>query len=295
MKEFIASFLDYLSVERGLAKNTIMAYREDLEAYSAFLSGKGVTSVSASGKNDIVNFMFSQKDHGIAANSIARRLAAIRMFYRFLVRERVLKDDPTSLIDSPKLWKKIPETLSVNEIEALLAQPEARTLQGIRDRAILETLYATGMRVSEAVNLKVDDLNLDVGFLRCIGKGNKERVIPLGKKAITSVSKYLASVRPALLKKRSSDSLFVSRLGSKISRQSFWKLIKRYAKQARIKKPMKPHTLRHSFATHLLEHGADLRSVQEMLGHSNIATTQIYTHINKDRLKAIHKMYHPRP
>jgi integrase/recombinase XerD len=295
MKEFIASFLDYLSVERGLAKNTIMAYREDLEAYSAFLSGKGVTSVSASGKNDIINFMFSQKDHGIAANSIARRLAAIRMFYRFLVRERVLKDDPTSLIDSPKLWKKIPETLSVNEIEALLAQPEARTLQGIRDRAILETLYATGMRVSEAVNLKVDDLNLDVGFLRCIGKGNKERVIPLGKKAISSVSKYLASVRPALLKKRSSDSLFVSRLGSKISRQSFWKLIKRYAKQARIKKPMKPHTLRHSFATHLLEHGADLRSVQEMLGHSNIATTQIYTHINKDRLKAIHKMYHPRP
>jgi integrase/recombinase XerD len=295
MKEFIASFLDYLSVERGLAKNTIMAYREDLEAYSAFLSGKGITSVSASGKNDIINFMFSQKDHGIAANSIARRLAAIRMFYRFLVRERVLKDDPTSLIDSPKLWKKIPETLSVNEIEALLAQPEARTLQGIRDRAILETLYATGMRVSEAVNLKVDDLNLDVGFLRCIGKGNKERVIPLGKKAITSVSKYLASVRPALLKKRSSDSLFVSRLGSKISRQSFWKLIKRYAKQARIKKPMKPHTLRHSFATHLLEHGADLRSVQEMLGHSNIATTQIYTHINKDRLKAIHKMYHPRP
>jgi integrase/recombinase XerD len=295
MKEFIASFLDYLSVERGLAKNTIMAYREDLEAYSAFLSGKGVTSVSASGKNDIINFMFSQKDHGLAANSIARRLAAIRMFYRFLVRERVLKDDPTSLIDSPKLWKKIPETLSVNEIEALLAQPEARTLQGIRDRAILETLYATGMRVSEAVNLKVDDLNLDVGFLRCIGKGNKERVIPLGKKAITSVSKYLASVRPALLKKRSSDSLFVSRLGSKISRQSFWKLIKRYAKQARIKKPMKPHTLRHSFATHLLEHGADLRSVQEMLGHSNIATTQIYTHINKDRLKAIHKMYHPRP
>jgi integrase/recombinase XerD len=295
MKEFITSFLDYLSVERGLAKNTIMAYREDLEAYAAFLSSKGMTSVSASGKNDIINFMFSQKDQGIAANSIARRLAAIRMFYRFLVRERVLKEDPTSLIDSPKLWKKIPETLSVNEIEALLAQPEMRTLQGIRDRAILETLYATGMRVSEAVNLKLDDLNLDVGFLRCIGKGNKERIIPLGKKAITSVSKYMTSVRPALLKKKSCDCLFVSRLGSKISRQSFWKLIKRYAKQARIKKPMKPHILRHSFATHLLEHGADLRSVQEMLGHSNIATTQIYTHINKDRLKAVHKMYHPRP
>jgi integrase/recombinase XerD len=295
MKEFIASFLDYLSVERGLAKNTIMAYREDLAAYAAFLSKKGITSVSATAKNDIINFMLSQKDSGIGASSIARRLAAIRMFYRFLVRERVLKDDPTSLIDSPRLWKKIPETLSVNEVDALLAQPAIRTRQGIRDKAILETLYATGMRVSEAVNLRTDDLNLDVGFLRCIGKGNKERVIPMGKKAIGAISKYMASVRPALLKNKKSECLFISRLGSKISRQSLWKLIKRYAKEARIKKPMKPHILRHSFATHLLEHGADLRSVQEMLGHSNIATTQIYTHINKDRLKAVHTMYHPRP
>ncbi|MFA5100079.1 MAG: site-specific tyrosine recombinase XerD [Candidatus Omnitrophota bacterium] len=295
MKEFIASFLDYLSVERGLARNTIMAYGEDLEALSAFLSGRKIASVSAVTKNDIINFMLSQKDSGICASSIARRLAAIRMFYRFLVRERIIRDDPTSLIDSPKLWKKIPETLSVNEVEALLSQPSLRTPQGIRDKAILETLYATGMRVSEAVNLKIDDLNLEVGFLRCIGKGNKERVIPVGKKAVGAVSKYISAVRPALLKKKTSDLLFISRLGSRISRQSFWKLIKRYAKEARIKKPMKPHILRHSFATHLLEHGADLRSVQEMLGHSNIATTQIYTHINKDRLKAIHKAYHPRP
>jgi integrase/recombinase XerD len=295
MKEFIASFLDYLSVERGLARNTISAYGEDLAAFALFLSGKKVSGVSAVTKNDIINFMLSQKDSGIGASSIARRLAAIRMFYRFLVRERIIRDDPTSLIDSPKLWKKIPETLSVNEVEALLSQPSLHTAQGIRDKAILEILYATGMRVSEAVNLKVDDLNLEVGFLRCIGKGNKERVIPLGKKAIGAVTKYLASVRPALLKKKTSDRLFLSRLGSQISRQSFWKLIKRYAKDARIKKPMKPHIMRHSFATHLLEHGADLRSVQEMLGHSNIATTQIYTHINKDRLKAIHKAYHPRP
>jgi integrase/recombinase XerD len=295
MKEFIASFLDYLSVERGLARNTISAYGDDLEAFALFLSGKKISAVSAVTKNDIINFMLSQKDSGIGASSIARRLAAIRMFYRFLVRERIIRDDPTSLIDSPKLWKKIPETLSVNEVEALLSQPSLHTAQGIRDKAILEILYATGMRVSEAVNLKVDDLNLEVGFLRCIGKGNKERVIPLGKKAIGAVSKYLSSVRPELLKKKTSDRLFLSRLGSQISRQSFWKLIKRYAKDARIKKPMKPHIMRHSFATHLLEHGADLRSVQEMLGHSNIATTQIYTHINKDRLKAIHKAYHPRP
>jgi integrase/recombinase XerD len=295
MKELIASFLDYMSVERGLAKNTIMAYREDLSAYAAFLAKKGITSVSAPTKNDIINFMLSQKDSGIGATSIARRLAAIRMFYRFLVRERILRDDPTTLIDSPKLWKKIPETLSVNEIEALIAQPQMRSKQGIRDKAILEIMYATGMRISEVVNLKALDLNLEVGFLRCVGKGNKERVIPLGKKAILAVSKYLQSVRPGLLKNKTSDCLFISRLGSKISRQSLWKLIKRYAKEARIKKPMKPHILRHSFATHLLEHGADLRSVQEMLGHSNIATTQIYTHINKDRLKAVHKMFHPRP
>lgn len=295
MKEFIDSFLDFLLVERGLAKNTIMAYREDLESYAAFLAEKGIKSVSATSKNDIIGFMFFQKDHGIAANSIARRLAAIRMFYRFLVRERIIKEDPTTLIDSPKLWKKIPETLSVNEVEALISQPQLRTVQGIRDRAILETLYATGMRVSEAVNLKVDDINLEVGFLRCIGKGNKERVVPLGKKAVLSIARYLQSVRPKLVKNKSCDRLFVSRLGSSISRQSFWKLIKGYARQARIKKPMKPHILRHSFATHLLEHGADLRSVQEMLGHSNIATTQIYTHVNKDRLKTVHKMYHPRP
>lgn len=295
MKEFIDSFLDHLSVERGLARNTLAAYRDDLEAYESFLAAKGTASVSATNRNDVVSFMLSQKDSGIGASSIARRLAAIRMFYRFLVRERVLREDPTSLIETPKLWKKIPETLSVNEIEALLAQPDSRSAQGVRDKAILETLYATGMRVSEAAHLKTEDLNLDVGFLRCVGKGNKERVIPLGKKAIAAVSRYLETVRPRLVKNKQSDRLFVSRLGSGISRQSLWKLIKRYARDARIRKPMKPHILRHSFATHLLEHGADLRSVQEMLGHSDISTTQIYTHVNKDRLKAIHAKFHPRP
>jgi len=217
------------------------------------------------------------------------------MFYRFLVRERILKDDPTSLIDSPKLWKKIPETLSLNEVETLLDQPDIRNKQGIRNKAILETLYATGMRVSEAVNLKKDNVNLDIGFLRCIGKGNKERVIPLGKKAILSLKRYLASSRPALAKKKDCEFLFLNRSGNKISRQSLWEMLKKYAKAARIKKPIRPHILRHSFATHLLERGADLRSVQEMLGHSNISTTQIYTHVNKERLKSIHRMFHPRP
>ncbi|HOW42531.1 MAG TPA: site-specific tyrosine recombinase XerD [Candidatus Omnitrophota bacterium] len=295
MNASIDAFLDYLSVERGLARNTILAYKDDLEGFEEFLRGAAIESVFKTTKNEVINFMLAEKDHGISPNSIARRLAAIRMFFRFLVRERMIKNDPTVLIDSPKLWKKIPDTLSLAEVEALLAQPSLRTPQGIRDKAILETMYATGMRVSEAVHLKLDGINLEVGFLRCIGKGNKERIIPLGKKAIASLQRYLTVSRPKFLKQKTSDALFVSRLGQRISRQSLWKLIKMYARQARIKKAIKPHILRHSFATHLLEYGADLRSVQEMLGHANIATTQIYTHINKDRLKTIHRMYHPRP
>jgi integrase/recombinase XerD len=295
MKELIDAFLDYLCVERGLSKNTVTSYRRDLDFYTGFLDSRRVESLSRATRNDITNFMFNQKDKGIAAASIARRLAAIRMFHRFLVRERILKDDPANLIDSPRLWKKIPQTLSLAEVEALLASPDIRTKQGLRDRAALETLYATGMRVSEAVNLRLDNVNLDIGFLRCIGKGNKERIIPLGKKAIQSIKKYLEASRPYLLRKKESEFLFLSRLGKKISRQSFWKIIRRYAKEAGINKPIKPHTLRHSFATHLLERGADLRSVQEMLGHSNISTTQIYTHVNKDRLKNIHRQFHPRP
>jgi len=295
MRELIDVFLNYLSVERGLSHNTIVSYRGDLNYYIDFLKARAMDALSKTTKNDITNFMFYQKDKGLAANSIARRLAAIKAFYRFLVRERILKANPASLIDSPKLWKKIPEVLSLNEVDALLGQPNIRNKQGVRDKAILETFYATGMRVSEAVNLKLDNVNLDIGFLRCIGKGNKERVIPVGKKAAASLKRYLEVSRPQLLKKKESEFLFLSRFGKKISRQSLWKLIKKYAKTARIKKPMRPHILRHSFATHLLERGADLRSVQEMLGHSDISTTQIYTHINKERLKTIHRMFHPRP
>ncbi|MBM3246700.1 MAG: site-specific tyrosine recombinase XerD [Candidatus Omnitrophica bacterium] len=295
MKEFIDGFLNYLSVERGLAGNTIISYKRDLNYYIDFLNSRSIDALSKANKNDVVNFMLFQKDKGLAANSIARRLAAVKVFHRFLVRERILKADPTSLIDSPKLWKKIPETLSANEVDILLNQPNIREKLGARDKAILETLYATGMRVSEAVNLRLDNVNLDIGFLRCIGKGNKERVVPIGKKAVASIKRYLESSRLQLLRNKESEFLFVSRFGKKISRQSFWKLIKKYARSARIKKPIRPHILRHSFATHLLERGADIRSVQEMLGHSNISTTQIYTHINKDRLKTIHKMFHPRP
>jgi integrase/recombinase XerD len=295
VKELIDSFLDYLSVERALANNTIVAYRADLNRYLDFIDKRGITLLSKAAKSDIVDFMLAQKDQGISPTSISRRLAAIRMFHRFLARERILKSDPTTLIDSPKLWKKIPDTLSVNEVEALISQPDVRDKQGIRDKSILETLYATGMRVSELSNLKTNNVNLDIGFLRCIGKGNKERIIPLGKKAIASIKRYLESSRPHFMNQKVSDFIFVGRSGAKLSRQSIWKLIKRYGRQAKIKKLIKVHTLRHSFATHLLERGADLRSVQEMLGHANISTTQIYTHIDKERLKTIHKMFHPRP
>jgi integrase/recombinase XerD len=295
MKELIDSFLDYLSVERGLSKNTILAYQQDLNIYLDFLSKHGINALSKAAKNDIVEFMLSERAKGISTSSISRRLAAIRMFHRFLTRERILKNDPTALIDSPRLWKKVPDALSLSEVEELINQPDPRDRQGVRDKAILETLYATGMRVSEAADLKIHNLNLDVGFLRCIGKGNKERVIPLGKKAIHSINRYLEFSRPYFLKGKTSEYFFVNRSGARLSRQSIWKLIKRYAKKSKIKKPIKVHTLRHSFATHLLERGADLRSVQEMLGHSNISTTQIYTHIDKDRLKSVHRMFHPRP
>ncbi len=295
MKELIDSFLDYLSVERALAKNTIIAYRQDLNMYLDFILKRGMNALSKVTKNDIIEFMLFEKDNGISPTSISRRLAAIRMFHRFLSRERVLKSDPTILIDSPKLWKKVPDTLSLNEVEALISQPEVRDHQGARDKAILDTLYATGMRVSESTDLKTNNVNLDIGFLRCIGKGNKERIIPLGKKAIQSINRYLEFSRPYFLKKKTSEYLFINRSGARLSRQSVWKLIKRYAQEAKIKKLIKVHTLRHSFATHLLERGADLRSVQEMLGHSNISTTQIYTHIDKERLKSVHKQFHPRP
>ncbi|MFZ5501403.1 MAG: site-specific integrase, partial [Candidatus Micrarchaeota archaeon] len=196
MEELIETFLNYLSVERGLSRNTIVSYREDLGCYIDFLKSHKIDAFSRVARDTITDFMLSQKDKGISANSIARRLAAIKSFHKFLTRERILKSDPTSLVDSPKLWKKIPETLSLHEVDALLIQPNLKNIQGIRDRAILETLYATGMRVSEAVNLKKDNVNLEIGFLRCTGKGNKERVIPLGKKAIASIQRYLASARP---------------------------------------------------------------------------------------------------
>src|SRR3989344_7952201 len=294
MQELIEEFVNYISIERGLAKNTLLAYRRDLQKYLEYIEKGGTSHIQQVSRDRVTAYMYDQKQKGLSTTSICRSLAAIKMFHRFLVRERLAKEDPTNLVDTPKLWKRVPEVLSTGEIEAMIKASQGRKKQNIRDHAILELFYASGMRVSELVELKVENVNMDVGYVRCIGKGRKERIIPIGKKARTAVKRYLDNVRGQLLKSNFSGILFLSRLGKKISRQSIWKIIKYYAKKARIKKSIKTHTIRHSFATHLLERGADLRSVQEMLGHADISTTQIYTHVDKERLKTIHKQFHPR-
>ncbi len=294
MDNLIEQFLDYLNVERGLAKNTIESYRRDLLKYSGYLKTKGADAEKAK-RQDIQNFLLSVKDKGLSSSSIARNLVAIKVFYKFLIREGFIKDDPASVLDSPKLWKRLPDVLSIDEIQRLMDAPDQSDWMGIRDKAALEMMYATGMRVSEVVDLRTDGLNLDLGFVRCKGKGSKERIVPIGKTASKCLTSYLEKIRPKLLKTKTSPNVFITRLGKRMSRQSFWKIIKKHVAKANIKKRITPHTLRHSFATHLLERGADLRIVQELLGHANIATTQIYTHINKDRLKSIHAKYHPRP
>jgi len=295
MNKKIDQFLDYLSVERGLSKNTLSSYSRDLNKFAGYLEKSHVSSFNNVKKSHITDFMLFQKDRGLAANSIARGLAAMKVFFRFLAREGILETDIASVIETPKQWKHLPDALSLKEVEKILNVPNQKNDFGLRDKACLELMYATGLRVSEAMNLDLKDVNLDLGVLRCIGKGSKERVVPLGKIAKDVIRRYIERARPRFLKSASEGGLFLTRLGKKMSRQMMWKIIKGYTKKARIDKVVTPHTLRHSFATHLLERGADLRSVQEMLGHANISTTQIYTHINKERLKSIHRKYHPRP
>lgn len=294
MKTLLEEFLTYLSVERGLSKNTTAAYRSDILHFIGHLESLGVKDIDRVKKQDITNYMLHLKDKHISSNSISRVLVAIKMFYKFLVRERLAKEDIAGVLESPKLIRPLPDVLNVEEVDRLIAAPDVRDWMGIRDKAALELMYATGMRVSEIVELGMDGLNLDLGFIKCRGKGDKERIVPIGKSAREAILKYKDRIRPGLLKNKQDGHLFLSRLGKKISRQSFWKMIKKYTKKARIRKEITPHMLRHSFATHLLEHGADLRIVQEMLGHADISTTQIYTHINKDRLKSIHRQFHPR-
>lgn len=299
MRELLDPFLDFLSIEKGLSKNTLSAYRRDLVHYLSHLEKEKIGALDAVTRKDILEFMIQERDRGLVPGSVARALVSVRMFHKFLAEEGRIKEDVTDLLESPKLWKHLPEYLSVAEIESLLKAPNVRKPQGMRDQAVLELMYATGLRASEVTSMKAGHLNFETGYIRVIGKGEKERVVPVGGAARKSVERYLEKVRPvwAAKNKRAapSDALFLNKLGTRLSRQAVWAIIKRNAAAAGIRKKMYPHILRHSFATHLLENGADLRVVQELLGHSDISTTQIYTHVEKSRLKAIHKKFHPRP
>jgi len=293
MQAYREVFLDYLRVEKGLAKNSIYSYNEDLDKYLGFLHDKNVERPDQVTQKMIVDFLFDLRKT-MAGNSISRLLSTIKGFHRFLMREKISTEDPTGLIETPRMDKKIPSFMTFEEVNETLKSPDLKDIHGLRDRAILELMYATGLRVSEAAGLKSSDANFEVGFVKCKGKGSKERIVPLGKTAARFMEKYINEARPKLAKGKLMENLFLAQGGRKLSRQSIWKMVKASVKKAGVRKKVSPHTLRHSFATHLLEHGADLRSVQEMLGHSSITTTQLYTHINQTRLKAIHVQFHPR-
>lgn len=293
-QHYINEFLNYLSVERGLAPNTRAAYGTDLKKFAAYLEKEGVADLSRVTRKQITDFLMAEKGNNISSRSLGRRLVALKMFFRFLVKERLLQTDVTSTLDSPKLWKTLPDVMSVEEVEKLLQAPNLTDPLGIRDRAMLELLYASGLRVSELVGTKIQDVDLQVGFIRVMGKGSKERIVPLGGKAIEWIGKYIQKVRPKLAGDAPTPYLFLTDRRTCLTRQEFWYRLKRYAAAAKIKKEISPHTLRHSFATHLMANGADLRIVQEMLGHADISTTQIYTHVDGNRLKSIHKQFHPR-
>ncbi len=295
LEHYIDEFLDYLSLERGLSKNTISSYRRDLNKFAAFALVNDMANVMNPNRDDFLNYIYSLKEAQLKSSSIARNIVALKVFYRYLVSQRYVLQDPTELLESPKLWKYLPGVLSIVEVENFLNVIRGPKIKHLRDKACFEILYATGMRVSEVVNLKLRDVDMGLGIIRCIGKGQKERIVPLGRLAKEALIKYLEQGRPLLLKNKETNHIFLSKNGTGISRQMIWKQIQQYALLADIKKHISPHTLRHSFATHLLEKGADLRIVQELLGHSNIATTQLYTHLNKDRLKSIHHKFHPRP
>lgn len=295
MDDQVQDFLHYLIVERSLSKNTLDAYRRDLAQYKKHLIEKEeLTSLNDVRRVHIVNYLYELKDNGRASTTIARNIASIRSFHQFLLREKETDQDPSVHIETPKSERKLPKILSTTEVEQLLEAPDFSTAFGKRDRAMLEVLYATGLRVSELVDLNIEDVHLTMGFIRTIGKGNKERIVPLGRMARDALQTYLDESRSALLKRKKSDALFLNHHGERLSRQGFWKILKKLALHSNIVKPLTPHTLRHSFATHLLENGADLRAVQELLGHADISTTQIYTHVTKARLKDIYSTYHPR-
>lgn len=289
----VGTFMHYLRVERGLSHNTILAYRQDMQKFTEFLRERDV-NVKDVTRSNVVEFLCALYKRGLDSRSVSRYQATLRNFYRFCVTEGVLKEDPVSTIESPKVRRSLPHFLSVKEVERLLSQPDMSTPLGLRDKAIIELLYSTGLRVSELCGLRVSDIQMKSGTLRCIGKGNKERIVPVGRRALDIIERYLGESRPTLLGTASSPFLFLHTRGGKVNRILVWQVLRTYGDLAGLREPLSPHMLRHSFATHLLDGGADLRSVQMMLGHADITTTQIYTHVVEERLKQVYKAHHPR-
>lgn len=289
----VSSFLDYATVEKGLASNSTMSYGRDLRKFAAYLH-QSKLALDQVRHEHIRHFLETLYRQGLSARSVARQLAALRHFFQFLVKDGRLRADPAREVEAPHLSQSLPKYLSFQEVEALLAQPDGSTPQGLRDRAMLELLYATGMRVSELLNVRWEDFEPNLGIVRCLGKGNKERLIPVGKAALRAVEGYLRHGRGTLAKRREVPYLFLNLRGGQLSRVGFWKILGAYGRRAGIHVSLAPHMVRHSFATHLLERGADLRSIQTMLGHSDISTTQIYTHVLKERLRQVYQTHHPR-
>ena len=287
----LEAWLDHLSAERGLARNSVAAYRRDLEALMRQLEARPLVSA---GQDDLLVVLRRMRTAGRSPRSVARWLVAVRGFFGWLAQEGTIEDNPAARLEPPKVWNTLPKVLDGLDVERLLEAPDRADPRGARDAAMLEVLYATGLRVSELVGLRLRDLRLDAGYLSCVGKGSKERVVPLGAEANAALAAYLASARETLLAGKRSDSVFVGRAGAPLTRQAFWKLIKAHGRRAGIRASLSPHVVRHSFATHLLENGADLRVVQMLLGHADISTTQIYTHVNRERLKRLYRDFHPR-
>lgn len=293
MEADIRTFLNCLRVEKGLSDNTIQAYRRDMVKFAAFATSRNLATKDVR-RGDVVDFLGSLYRKGLDSRSVARHLVTIRHFFRFSLMEGHVDDDPAATIESPRFRQSLPEFLSVEEVDRLLAQPDTSAIVGMRDRAMIELMYSCGLRVSELCGLRVADLQAEAGCLRCIGKGNKERLVPVGRQALEAVQRYLCGSRPKLLCEGSSPYLFLNQKGRKVDRIAYWKTLGQYGRKAGLRKALTPHMLRHSFATHLLDRGADLRSVQMMLGHSDISTTQIYTHVVEERLKQVYKAHHPR-
>lgn len=293
MEAVVNEFIGFLEKDKRLSSNTVQSYKRDIDQYISFLGNMNLNSLKNTNRTTIIAYLLELQKKGRATSTISRNLASIRSFYQYLSRVKMIDSDPTVNLESPKIEKKLPQILSTKEIELLLNQPKCTDLKGYRDKAMLEVLYATGIRVSELISLDVDDIDLEVGYIRC-NKGARERIVPLGTMAINATRDYLEKARNLMISDPSEPALFVNMNGKRLTRQGFWKIIKQYKNQAKITKEITPHTLRHSFAAHLLENGADLRSIQEMLGHSDISSTQIYAQLAKNKIKEVYKKTHPR-